>query len=300
MASAAGSTGYGKARFLRDDRVGRGKVRTLRRLAGSLAACSCCSSRSWPDQPRPRRSPSTRRATAPTQTLGMEPAGPLLRCPAAPCGPHCRRPTSTAVADIIEFDIRRREDDHPRHGPARHHEPRDHRRHDPAGLRGDCRSIQLVGPAGGATPGLTITGAASSGTVIRGLVIKRFTAGTGNAIRILNSSNNVIAGNFLGTNLAGTAASANDVGVYINGTGANGHREPDRRHRGRGPQRDLRQQRRRDPDRRRGRGQQLRAGQLCRPGPERDAALGNAGDGIAIFNGADDNTIGVRHSPLET
>jgi hypothetical protein len=53
----------------------------------------------------------------------------------------------------------------------------------------------------------------SSGSTIRGLDINRCPAV---AIRIAGSSNNVIAGNFLGTNLAGTGAGpGNDVGVYI-------------------------------------------------------------------------------------
>jgi hypothetical protein len=55
----------------------------------------------------------------------------------------------------------------------------------------------------------------SSGSRIRGLVINR---SPGRAIRILGSSNNIIAGNFLGTNVAGTAALGNDTGVYIGGS----------------------------------------------------------------------------------
>jgi hypothetical protein len=60
---------------------------------------------------------------------------------------------------------------------------------------------------------LTLSGAASSGSTIRGLVINR---SPGVAIRILlGSSNNVIAGNFLGTDLTGTVASGNAVCVFI-------------------------------------------------------------------------------------
>ena len=78
--------------------------------------------------------------------------------------------------------------------------------------------IELNGTAaGGAASGL-ILGAGSSGSTIRGLVIDRF---TGSAIRILGSSNNTVAGNFLGTNAAGTAALGNQVGVYITNSSTN-------------------------------------------------------------------------------
>ena len=55
---------------------------------------------------------------------------------------------------------------------------------------------------------------------IRGLCINR---SPGAAIRILDSSNSVIAGNFLGTNLAGTSTTGlgNAVGVNIIGNGSN-------------------------------------------------------------------------------
>ena len=53
----------------------------------------------------------------------------------------------------------------------------------------------------------------SSGSTVRGLCINR---SPGTAIRLLGTSNNVVAGNFLGTDLAGTAAgTGNQVGVYI-------------------------------------------------------------------------------------
>src|SRR5262249_43981380 len=72
--------------------------------------------------------------------------------------------------------------------------------------------IEIQGPAGGAAAGLDLQGG-SSGSTIRGLVINSFTSG--NAIRIQSSNNDVIAGNYLGTNAAGTAALGNQVGVYI-------------------------------------------------------------------------------------
>ena len=71
--------------------------------------------------------------------------------------------------------------------------------------------IEINGAAGGAAV-LDLRGG-SSGSTIRGLVINRCPL---IAIRIAGSSNNVIAGNFLGTNLAGTAAGpGNQVGVSI-------------------------------------------------------------------------------------
>jgi parallel beta-helix repeat protein len=79
--------------------------------------------------------------------------------------------------------------------------------------------IEIVGPAGGATAGLTLSGV--SNCVIRGLVIRGFSGGNGNGIRILGGSANTIAGNYLGTNLAGTAASGNKVGVFIQSTTGN-------------------------------------------------------------------------------
>jgi hypothetical protein len=79
--------------------------------------------------------------------------------------------------------------------------------------------IEVNGTGAGAVHGLTISGAASNNSAIRGLIINRFqNAAAGTAIRILNSSNNVITGNYLGTNAAGAAASANRVGIFIQGT----------------------------------------------------------------------------------
>ena len=53
--------------------------------------------------------------------------------------------------------------------------------------------------------------------VVRGLVINRFPSV---AIALLNStSNNVIVGNFLGTNQAGTAAAGNGIGILSLGSG---------------------------------------------------------------------------------
>ena len=66
--------------------------------------------------------------------------------------------------------------------------------------------------------------AGASGSTIRGLCINR-AAANGNAILIDESSTNIIAGNFLGTNLAGTAPGpGNFFGVFILGNGANNNR----------------------------------------------------------------------------
>ncbi|HTS52720.1 MAG TPA: DUF4347 domain-containing protein, partial [Burkholderiales bacterium] len=66
--------------------------------------------------------------------------------------------------------------------------------------------------------GLTLNGAGSNGSTIRGLAINRF---TGDAILVGGSSNNIIAGNFLGTDPTGTVARPNAVGVLFNPGSAN-------------------------------------------------------------------------------
>ena len=77
--------------------------------------------------------------------------------------------------------------------------------------------VVLTSAASGGSSGLVLdTG--SSGSTIRGLAINGFDL---SGIRILNSSNNTVAGNFLGTNAAGTTAVANQVGVYITGGSSN-------------------------------------------------------------------------------
>ncbi|HEU5283162.1 MAG TPA: DUF2341 domain-containing protein, partial [Burkholderiales bacterium] len=59
--------------------------------------------------------------------------------------------------------------------------------------------------------GLTIS-AGGSGSTVRGLAVNRFTT----AGILVQSANNVIAGNFLGTDVSGTIARPNAVGVLIN------------------------------------------------------------------------------------
>jgi CSLREA domain-containing protein len=71
--------------------------------------------------------------------------------------------------------------------------------------------IELNAAAGG--PSTLHLLAGSSGSTIRGLCINR---GPGSAIRIVGSSGNTVVGNFLGTNLAGTAPGpGNQVGVSL-------------------------------------------------------------------------------------
>ena len=74
--------------------------------------------------------------------------------------------------------------------------------------------IELSAAACGAVAALDLR-AGSSGSTIRGLVINRC---PNLGIRVLGQSNCVIAGNFLGTDLAGTAPLGNRVGVYIGGS----------------------------------------------------------------------------------
>ncbi|MBI3949375.1 MAG: HYR domain-containing protein [Acidobacteria bacterium] len=80
--------------------------------------------------------------------------------------------------------------------------------------------IELNGAsAGSSTDGLVIITAGNS--TVRGLVINRFVGdiyGGGHGILLSTNGGNVIEGNFLGTNVTGTAQLANRVsGVFING-----------------------------------------------------------------------------------
>ena len=73
--------------------------------------------------------------------------------------------------------------------------------------------IDLNGANAGDASGLTLD-AGSSGSTIRGLVINNFKE---SGINVLSNSN-IIAGNFIGTNAAGSAALGNSYGVYaLNG-----------------------------------------------------------------------------------
>lgn len=89
---------------------------------------------------------------------------------------------------------------------------------DPAILDGESQTgftgtplIEINGTSAGSVPGIWIT---AGGTTIKGFIINRFTA---NGIFITNSSGNIITGNYIGTNSAGTSALANGtdgVGIY--------------------------------------------------------------------------------------
>jgi hypothetical protein len=75
--------------------------------------------------------------------------------------------------------------------------------------------IELNGDgAGGGVSGLTITAGSST---VRGLVINRFTV---DGISLSTGGNNTVAGNYVGTNAAGTAVSANtNAGIKVSTSG---------------------------------------------------------------------------------
>ena len=75
-------------------------------------------------------------------------------------------------------------------------------------------TLQIVLDGNNALTGALAITNAGGGTTIRGLNIRDF---TGTAIAINNSDSNVIAGNFIGTNTAGTAADDNLTGISITG-----------------------------------------------------------------------------------
>lgn len=77
--------------------------------------------------------------------------------------------------------------------------------------------IELDGSNAGAVSGLAI---ASGNSIVRGLVINRFAGfefGQGGIF--VSGSGNVIEGNFIGTDVTGTLALGNDLGVYLLATG---------------------------------------------------------------------------------
>jgi hypothetical protein len=151
--------------------------------------------------------------------------------------------------------------------------------------------IELSAAACGATGALDLR-AGSSGSTIRGLVINRCPT---RAIRIAGSSNNVIVGNYLGTDLAGTGAGpGNQVGVFIGGsaTPQNGNRVG-----GTAPG-DANVISANTAD-----GIQIVGssgpalnnvvqGNYIGTDAGGNADLGNTNTGVAIFGGADNNTIG--------
>jgi hypothetical protein len=84
----------------------------------------------------------------------------------------------------------------------------------PAQTLNTVLQIELAGTLSGGATGLRL-GAGSSGSTIRGLAINRFSNGIW-----IDSSGNTIAGNFIGTNPAGSAAAANTANgiLIISGT----------------------------------------------------------------------------------
>jgi titin len=81
-------------------------------------------------------------------------------------------------------------------------------------INGGSSRVELHGPGSGT--GLTISGAAASGSSVRNMVINGF--GTG--IHVANTTGVTIAGNFIGTNAAGNAAAANNYGVFFDNSRA--------------------------------------------------------------------------------
>jgi len=78
--------------------------------------------------------------------------------------------------------------------------------------------IELNGASAGAgASGLQLYSGAS-GSTVHGLAINGFSGGS--AIRLIDSANNLIAANYLGTDVTGSAAHANQTGVFIFGAGA--------------------------------------------------------------------------------
>jgi hypothetical protein len=73
--------------------------------------------------------------------------------------------------------------------------------------------IALDGSLAGPVDGLVV---ASSSTMVRGLVVDNFAYGAG--IVLGGSGNNVVAGNFIGADVTGEAAGANNIGVGTTGT----------------------------------------------------------------------------------
>ena len=146
--------------------------------------------------------------------------------------------------------------------------------------------IELDGTGAGASFVLNL-GAGSAFSTIRGLVINR---SPGNAIRIF-SSNNVIAGNYLGTNLAGTLASGNAVGVYVQ-VGGNFNRIGGTT----AADRNVISGNTVDGIQLDGTGgganNNLVQGNYIGLNAAGTAGLGNSGQGVSIFSGPDNNTIG--------
>jgi len=189
----------------------------------SGSARSCSSRSSWPGRPRPRRSLSTAWVTNSPRV--RPPTGPAGRRPGAgTCSLRAalQEANGTGGTDTIDFSIgpsalRKRS---PSSRPTGHY-PQSSR---PSSSTATPRAAGLHRTADhraqrhfGGRDGRAEARGGKLGSTIRGLVINR---SPGYAVRILGSSNNVIAGNFLGTDVAGTAPLPNSTGVFIQtGTG---------------------------------------------------------------------------------
>ncbi len=75
--------------------------------------------------------------------------------------------------------------------------------------------IQIDGSSAGAVGGLSFN-SGSSGSTVEGLIISNFSGAAGIT---LNSNDNVVQGNWIGTDATGTAAAPNSSGVWVNGIG---------------------------------------------------------------------------------
>jgi len=146
--------------------------------------------------------------------------------------------------------------------------------------------IELSGVLAPSTAdGLILSGAASSGSTIRGLVIGEFDQG----IRLVTgTSNNIVTGNYVGTNKAGTGPNTNAVGVFIQNS-------PNNRVGGLVAS-ELNVISANNPD-----GIQIvgasSTGNLIQGNyigldASGTVDLGNGGQGVAIFSGAANNTVG--------
>jgi titin len=77
--------------------------------------------------------------------------------------------------------------------------------------------IELTGRAVATTSSVTGVSITAGGSVVRGLVINRF---SGNGVRLLTAGGNVVCGNYVGTDAAGTAAAPNGgQGVFVQSSG---------------------------------------------------------------------------------
>jgi titin len=147
--------------------------------------------------------------------------------------------------------------------------------------------IELDGSGAGFSNGLNIQ-KGGDGSRIQGLVINRWNATLQSAI-LLNSNRNLITGNFIGTDVTGTIPLANSAGVSL-GSGASnntiGGTTPGARNVISGNQVDgvlITDT---------GTSGNLVQGNLIGINAAGTARLSNAADGVTIFGGATNNTIG--------